>query len=98
MPFDLIEEIKLVLKDQGFYPYIKVTSDLLPSPLLNSGTSKSKVAGLLQALLNVIGEDDDAAHHDTGDEGSTAGSLSGDKSDMSEEESEDDKCLGYDVQ
>ena len=32
MPFDLIEEIKLVLKDQGFYPYIKVTSDLLPSP------------------------------------------------------------------
>ena len=94
MPFDLIEEIKLVLKDQGFYPYIKVTSDLLPSPdklvSLNSGTSKSKVAGLMQALLNVIGEDDDAAHHDTGDEGSTAGSLSGDKSDMSEEESEDD--------
>ena len=53
---------------------------------LNSGTPKRKGAGLLQALLNVIGEGDDAAHHDTDDEGSTAGSLSGDGSDMSEEE------------
>ena len=40
--------------------------------------------------MNGIGENDDTAHRDTDDEGSIAGSLPGDKSDMSEEESEDD--------
>ena len=39
MPFNPIEEIKLALEHGGFYPSIKVSEELLPSPTVKSSVS-----------------------------------------------------------
>ena len=71
MPFNPLEEVKSALTNEGYYPTVRVSKDLLPTPPTRASSS-SDDAVVLDDAGEVAGQSDD----DVNEERSITGALS----------------------
>jgi len=89
MPFNPFHEVKEALRNQGFYPSVKVLSELLPpksEPADSSATSGHVEETSTELLDELLEELVDTEVEESDEERSVAGSLSGNESDGKGEE------------
>ena len=72
LPFNLIEEVRKTLHNQGYYPSVKVSGELLPTPPDNDEGSGADPVDEESDDVDLIDSEDEGSDEDR----SVAGSLS----------------------